>query len=267
MSDRGAKSLIKRALPPAGIRAVRRVRRLEGVRRLERLIRGEPAIGGADRIDFLSRTSPISGQYGADRGTAIDRRFIEDFLNRHRAGITGTVLEVENSDYTRAFGTNVRESIVIGISPGEHITLISDLVNLKEIDSGTLDCVILTQTLQFVYDLSSAAASVHRVLKPGGHLILTVPGIQPLGPDAWPHYWSFTSASARRIVADAFPGADLTVQSYGNVLTGMAFLHGLSLEELDPELVDRHDPRYPIVIGVHAVKPMTDQSDRSAATV
>jgi SAM-dependent methyltransferase len=250
-----AKSLVKRALTPAGIRALRRVRSLEGVRRIERMVKGEPAVGNAAGIDFLARTTPISGQYGADRGTAIDRRFIELFVDRHRAGITGTVLEVENAVYTHAFGTNVGKSIVIGISPGEHITLISDLVNLKEIASDTVDCVILTQTLQFVYDLQAAAASVHRVLKPGGHLVMTVPGIQPLGPDAWPHYWSFTPTSARRLIADAFPGADITVQSYGNVLTAMAFLHGLALEELDPERVDRHDPRYPILIGVHAMKP------------
>lgn len=266
MSGRGVKSLLKRALPPQGLRAMRYLRNLDGIRRLERLIKGEPALGQAARIDFLSRTTPISGRYGADRGTAIDRRFIEDFVNCHRAGITGTVLEVENGNYTRAFGSDVRESIVIGISPGEHITLISDLVDLKEIGSETVDCVILTQTLQFVYDLQAAAASVHRILKPGGHLIMTVPAIQPLGPDAWPHYWSFTPASARRIVADAFPGAAIIVRSYGNVLTGMAFLHGLSLEELDPGRVDRHDPRYPIVIGVHAVKPSAQGRIHPAAS-
>ncbi len=264
MSGRGAKSLLKQALTPAGLRALRQIRNHAAIRRLERLVKGEPAIGSANRIDFLSRTTPISGRYGADRGTAIDRRFIEEFVEGHRAGITGTVLEVENGNYTRAFGSDVRKSIVIGISPGEHITLISDLVDLKEIGSETVDCVILTQTLQFVYDLKAAAASVHRILKPGGHLVMTVPAIQPLGPDAWPHYWSFTPTSARRIVADAFPGAAITVRSYGNVLTGMAFLHGLSLEELDPERVDRHDPRYPIVIGVHAVKATTEGRSHSA---
>lgn len=233
---------------------MRRVRRLEGIRRLSRLVKGEPPIGGAGQIDLLTRTSPVSGQYGADRGTPIDRRFIQDFLERHRAGITGTVLEVEDSTYTRTFGSGVEQSIVIGISPGEHITLISDLIDLKEIETGTVDCVILTQTLQFVYDLRSAAASVYRVLRPGGHLIMTVPGIQPLGPDAWPHYWAFTPASAKRLIADAFPDTEITVESYGNVLTAIAFLHGFALEELHPERVNRHDRRYPILIGVHAIK-------------
>ena len=110
--------------------------------------------GEFDSASGLRRSGADPGwgaqQYGADRGTAIDRRFMEILVDRHREGITGTVLEVENAFYTRAFGTNVDTRIVIGISPGEHIALISDLVDLKEIASETVDCVVLTQTLQFV---------------------------------------------------------------------------------------------------------------------
>jgi SAM-dependent methyltransferase len=216
--------------------------------------RGTPAIGTTASFDFMSRVTPISSHYGADRGKPIDRRFIEQFIESNRHDIKGVVLEVQDPNYTNAFGSDVSESIVIGIAPGKYITLISDLKDLKEIASDTVDCVLLTQTLQFIYDLPAAIASVYRVLKPGGALLVTVPGIQPLGPDAWPHYWSFTPHSARRIVADMFGEQDLAVESFGSVLTAMAFLHGLALEEIDPALVDKHDNRYPVVIGVRAIK-------------
>jgi SAM-dependent methyltransferase len=234
--------------------AIDRLRNHEAVRRLKRLVRGQPEPGQAARIDFLSRTAPVSGCYGTDRGSPIDRYYIERFVEGRRAGISGAVLEVQDPNYTDRFGADVTERIVIGIAPGPAITLISDLQDLKEIASETVDCVILTQTLQFIYDLQAALASVHRVLKPGGRLIVTLPGICPLGPDVWPIYWSFTPWSAQKLVEDAFPGGDVSVETYGNVLSAMAFLHGLALEEMDAEKLDVQDRRYPVTIGVHAVK-------------
>jgi SAM-dependent methyltransferase len=205
--------------------------------------RGRPAVGSASST-FCRSKDLISNHYCCDRGKPIDRRFIEQFIKSNRAGISGSVLEVQDPTYTYRFGTNVTRSIVVGIAPGKHITLISDLQDLKEIESDSVDCVLLAQTLQFVYDLRAAMSAAFRVLKPGGTLILTVPGIQPLGPDEGPHCWSSTPHSARKLLAESF----------GNVLTAVAFLHGLALEELDPILVDEHDSRYPIIIGVKAIK-------------
>lgn len=248
------KSIIKSVLPRPVLDAARTFFARPVMRDLLIRARGTPAIGSTATFDFMSRVTPISSHYGADRGKPIDRRFIEQFVESHRRDVTGVVLEVQDPNYTHAFGTDVTESIVIGIAPGKYITLISDLQDLKEIASETIDCVLLTQTLQFIYDLPAAISSVHRVLKTGGVLLVTVPGIQPLGPDAWPHYWSFTQHSARKIVSDVFGPDEVEVQNFGSVLTAMAFLHGLALEELDPSLVDQHDSRYPVVIGVRAVK-------------
>jgi hypothetical protein len=43
----------------------------------------------------LRRTAPFSATFGFDRGTPIDRYYLERFLNSHRALITGRVLEVQ----------------------------------------------------------------------------------------------------------------------------------------------------------------------------
>ena len=44
------------------------------------------------------------------------------------------------------------------------------------------DCAIVTQTLQFVYDVRAALATLHRILAPGGVLLATVPGITKISP-------------------------------------------------------------------------------------
>ena len=51
---------------------------------------------GAGHLNFgdFRRTSPIDDNYGLERGTPIDRSYIERFLERHRANIASAVLEM-----------------------------------------------------------------------------------------------------------------------------------------------------------------------------
>ena len=50
----------------------------------------------------VSRVQPLSPQWGWDRGTPIDRHYIERFLETHRRDVRGSVLEVRDSNYTAA---------------------------------------------------------------------------------------------------------------------------------------------------------------------
>jgi ubiquinone/menaquinone biosynthesis C-methylase UbiE len=93
--------------------------------------------------------------------------------------------------------------------------------------------VVLTQTLQLIYDVPRALATVHRVLRPGGVLLATVPGISNIDPDEWGStwYWSFTDRAVTRLAGEAFPAGQVAVTGYGNVKAAVAFLHGLSAVE------------------------------------
>src|SRR5216684_3818977 len=83
-----------------------------------------PPIGAVASHDLLRRTSPISREYGADRGTAIDRYYIEGFLARHADDVRGIVLEIHDDTYTKRFGKNlVTRSEVLSISPGSRVTI------------------------------------------------------------------------------------------------------------------------------------------------
>src|SRR5947207_406343 len=62
------------------------------------------------RLGVLRRVEPLT-KWGAERGTPVDRYYIERFLERHRADIRGRVLEVRDSRYTDRFGTSV-EAVV-----------------------------------------------------------------------------------------------------------------------------------------------------------
>ena len=185
----------------------------------------------------MRRPAPISRCFGLDRGLPIDRYYIEAFLGRHVPDIRGRVLEIGDSTYTRRFGgPQVSRSDVLHAAPGNTAaTLIGDLATGEGIPQAAFDCTILTQTLQFIYDVPSAIRNVCRSLKPGGVVLATVPGISQISRydmDRWGDFWRFTPLSARRLFQEAFPQEALSVKSYGNVLAAVAFLHGLATEEL-----------------------------------
>jgi hypothetical protein len=123
----------------------------------------------------------VSRDFGYDRGQPIDRYYIERFLAANADVITGRVLEIGDSGYTRRFGgTRVTRSDVLNIEPGDPgTTIVADLATADHIPSDSFDCLVITQTLHLIYDLSVAVGTLHRILNPGDAADY-VPGISPL---------------------------------------------------------------------------------------
>src|SRR5207302_1422674 len=112
----------------------------------------------------------------------IDRYYIENFLARHDSDIHGRVLEIGDDAYTRRFGgSRVTKSDVLHVAEGNpKATLVADLAQADWVPSEIFDCIIFTQTLQFIYDVKTVVRTLFRILKPGGVLLATVPGISQL---------------------------------------------------------------------------------------
>lgn len=215
-----------------------------------RRIRRPSTIGGLD-------TAPLSTEWGYDRGTPIDRYYIERFLAQHAADVRGRVLEVKNADYSRRYDRGVTRFDVLDIDTrNTQATIVADLTAADEVPANQFDCFILTQTLQFIYDTRAAITHAHRLLAPGGVLLATLPVTARLAPryGLESEFWRFTPASCRRLFGDVFGAANVDVESHGNVLVDMAFLQGAALEEIPREKLDVNDPYFPLIVTVRAVK-------------
>jgi SAM-dependent methyltransferase len=220
----------------------------------------------------MRRLRPIGQVAGAHRGQPIDRFYIEGFLRRHagRRGyvvgdIKGRVLEVGDDYYARTLGQHAagespgveRIDVLHGDAGNPEATIVADLASGEGIPSDTYDCVICTQTLLLIYDVRAAVQTLHRILKPGGVVLATVPGIsQVCRPDVdlWGDYWRFTSRSVRRLFEESFPPDNVRVEAFGNVFASIAFLHGLAVEDVREEELELLDPDYELLIAVRAVK-------------
>jgi SAM-dependent methyltransferase len=209
----------------------------------------------------LRRLEPISPGFGYRRGKLpIDRYYIEDFLSAHASDICGCVLEVADNNYTRKFGgTRVTKSEVLHVVKGNpNATIVDDLTSGKKIQSDTFDCIILTHTLQCIYDVRAAIRTLYRILRPGGVLLAATFGICKISRwdmERWGDYWRFTTLSARRLFREAFPADNIQIQAHGNVLAATAILHGLAAEELKKPELNYHHPDFEVTITIRAVKP------------
>ena len=87
-----------------------------------------PPVG---RVSFgnLRRVTPISREFGFDRGLPVDRYYIENFLTHHADDIRGRVLEIGDNSYTRRFGgDHVTKSDVLHVVEGNpQATIVGDL--------------------------------------------------------------------------------------------------------------------------------------------
>jgi SAM-dependent methyltransferase len=182
----------------------------------------------------MRRLAPISRKFGYDRGRPID------------------------DSYTRRFGREcVAFAHVLHVTEGNPAAaIIGDLTRADHIPADTFDCIILTQTLQFIYDVQAALKTIQRILKPGGVVLATFPGISQIADDNWGDYqsWSFTTLSAQRLFEEVFPKSHIKIEACGNVLATIAFLQGLAVEELRSEELEYRDSNYELLITVRAVK-------------
>jgi SAM-dependent methyltransferase len=214
-----------------------------------------PAVGKVQFGDLYS-TKPINRNYGINRGGAVDRVYIEHFLAKNSRLIKGRTLEVAGNEYTIKYGgSNVTQSDILHVDEkNEKATIIADLGKPLNMEENVFDCIILTQTLQFIYDYRQVIENCFRLLKPSGHLLLTVPGITPIGKDPFNWYWSFTSFSMREISYEQFGSDNVQVETYGNVLSASAFLYGLGRGEISLKDLMIHDPSYQVIVAVVAKK-------------
>ncbi|MDD4992426.1 MAG: methyltransferase domain-containing protein [Paludibacter sp.] len=207
----------------------------------------------------LRHVTPFSTVFGYDRGTqSIARYYIDNFMANSALDIKGSILEIGDDTYTNRFGHNIVHSDVLHVVTGNpKATIVTDLCTDTSISENQYDCIIMPQTLQFIYDFRLALKRTHEILKPGGALLVTLSGISQISKydmERWGEYWRFTSKSTTMLFEEFFPSENIQIETHGNLLSAIALLEGLASRELKKSELDFQDSNYEVTITVRAIK-------------
>lgn len=209
-------------------------------------------------VSFDYCTAPVSHIFGCERGTPIDRYYIENFISTNKSLIHGVCCEIAEDTYCKKYGTAIiRQEILHYNNTNPAATIIGDLTKHDSLPQNLLDCFICTQTFNFIYDVKSAFQGTYKMLKPGGALIATVAGISQISRydmDRWGDYWRFTDLSLKKM-AEETGFHNITINVYGNALAATSFVQGIAVEDLkNPKLLDELDIDYQVTLGLLAYK-------------
>jgi SAM-dependent methyltransferase len=205
----------------------------------------------------LRRREPFSAYYGFDRGTPVDRFYIERFLAERARDIQGNVLEVGNARYARAFrgSSPVQVEIVDNDAHSAEATIVADLSEPFSLPAERFDCFILTQTLQLVADPEAALKNAWHTIAPRGVLLVSVPGITRSDPDqVTTDRWRFTASGLDTLLLRTCSTGRRAVVGYGNLISAVAFLMGLATEELEESELNVTDPHFPVAVCARVEK-------------
>lgn len=200
---------------------------------------------------------PVSKRFALERGTAIDRVYIESFLKTNQDRIQGTVMEIADSRYTKMFGSNVEQSLMLHLNGWGKDVIKGSLETGEGLIPDSVDCLICTQTIQFIYDVHEVVRNIHKLLKPGGTALVTAHCLGQISLydyHNWGEYWRFTDQSMYRLFEECFAKDNIVVQSWGNVKTAIAYQYGLCAEDLKEEDFAYQDEQFPVIVTALVTK-------------
>lgn len=131
-----------------------------------------------------------------------DRRLLRAFVAAHAPGFSGNVLDVGGG--TRRYADLFRHCNYTILDPDEaskpNIVGTAEAIPLGD---ASVDGVVCTQVLGDVWDTRAAIAEMHRVLKPGGRLLITE-SLFNEEHDEPRDYWRFTQFAWKTLLGDGF---------------------------------------------------------------
>lgn len=212
----------------------------------------------ADGLDWGSfrRTTPVSANWGFERGTPIDRHYADRFFSARRELISGLVLEVQRDEFSSRYGDRIERVDTVDFVDTWKPTFLCDLGQPGTVlPEARYDCVMVPFTLHVIDGVEHAMRQLFRALKPGGVMLCTMSAFVPLEPPGDHDYWHLPAPGWAELAKRTAPAAKYRAISYGNPLSALAAIMGLASEELIPAELDVVDARFPVMVGLEVRAP------------
>jgi len=201
----------------------------------------------------LNSINKYSEKFGFDRGTPIDRYYIDEFIrNLEFENEFNTALEFGELHYVERF--NVRQKFFLSHpdfskrkDPKNQIFF--DLNTQNKYDGVKFDLIISTNVINFTKNPFVTLSHHIDMLNVDGMLLLTASSSMPISQfdaERWGDYWRFTPDAMNHLLENL--DCEYHVQSFGNFKSSVAFLCGLASEEMKATDLKEKDTRYPLLV-------------------
>lgn len=222
-----------------------------GIRRIARILRRGFRVARG-RLLLAGGVHPVSRTFGYERGQPIHRYYVQRFFETHSGHIRGHCLEFHDAGYVRT-GRPSRIDVLDLSAENPHATIVADLTKPNNLPSDTFDCIVCVHVLHLVYEADVFAKELHRLLAPGGTLLLAVPGTSMIDPN-WTEYRRWTGLGVQTLLGQFFRPSDIVVETYGNSLAAAAEMRGLASDEIAPWELNAKDDLFQVEVCGLAVK-------------
>ncbi|MFN0154413.1 MAG: class I SAM-dependent methyltransferase [Gaiella sp.] len=150
----------------------------------------------------------------------------------------------------------------VGVDPVENpVAELRGPIEALPVDDGSFDVVLCAQVLEHVDDPSAAARELHRVLAPGGRLLLSTHGAMVFHPAPVDH-WRWTHTGVARVLEREREWASVTVTPGCGTTASLTMLIAIYTEHALRRTPLRF-ARHRVVAGLNRVAETLDS--RSAA--
>jgi SAM-dependent methyltransferase len=133
--------------------------------------------------------------------------------------------------YRPLFDGRIHSYYAVDAVAGPSVSLVSRAEDLP-LAAGAFDVVLCTQMLEYVPSPQKVVDEIHRVLRPGGYLFLSVPAVFPRDSD--PEYWRFLP-SALRLLLQGF--SEVEIAPEGSTISGLLRTVNVAMASFTPPLV------------------------------
>lgn len=200
----------------------------------------------------LRRGKPFCNEFGFERGTPIDRYYLDKFISSIRHLVKGKVVEIggalSNREQYGFENTSTYDAVDLLSSP--FVNICGDIHESNLLKPDYYDTILLFNVLEHCHTPQKVVDNIHNWLASSGYCLAIVPNAQRIHNNPG-DYWRILPDGMKTLFQNF---AKVQVTTYGSPTSLIASYMGIAAQELTHDELTEINPLYPVTTCLVAQK-------------